>query len=67
MLFRSGSLLASLESPFGVFFSVLAGHEVLNGRVVSGFVLIFMAVLVSNGWVWLRDKVRAARAAREAE
>lgn len=62
-----GSLLASLESPFGVFFSVLAGREVLNGRVVSGFVLIFMAVLVSNGWVWLRDKVRAARAAREAE
>lgn len=61
-----GSLLASLESPSGVFFSVMAGREVLTGRVVSGFVLIFLAVLVSNGWVWLRDKVRE-RAAREAE
>lgn len=50
-----GSLLASLESPAGVLFSVMAGHEILSGRLVCGFALIFAAVLISNGWPWYRE------------
>lgn len=44
----SASLLLSLESPFGVFFSVLAGAEVLTGQIVLGFVLVFVAIVVSE-------------------
>ena len=44
----TASLLLSLESPFGVFFSVLLGAEVLSGQMVFGFVLIFVAILVSE-------------------
>lgn len=44
----TASLLLSLESPFGVAFSVAFGAEVLTGRMVCGFVLIFAAILVSE-------------------
>ena len=44
----TASLLLSLESPFGVAFSVALGAEVLTGRMVCGFVLIFAAILVSE-------------------
>lgn len=57
-----GSLLSSLESPSGVFFSVLAGYEALNGRLVTGFILIFIAILISNGWPWFLAKLRGAKA-----
>lgn len=56
-----GSLLASLESPSGVLFSVLAGYEVLTGRLLLGFGLIFLAVLISNGWPWLKERLQARR------
>jgi drug/metabolite transporter (DMT)-like permease len=55
-----GSLLASLESPSGVFFSVMAGYEVLTGQLVAGFALIFLAILVSNGWPWLMRRLGRA-------
>ena len=44
----SASLLLSLESPFGVAFSVAFGAEVLTGQVMIGFVLVFAAILVSE-------------------
>ena len=42
------SLLLSLESVFGVVFSVLLYGEQLTSRLVSGFALIFAAILVSE-------------------
>lgn len=44
----TGSLLLSLESPSGVFFSVIFTGEVLNARLVAGFALIFLAVVLSE-------------------
>ncbi len=52
----TASLLLSLESPFGVFFSVLLGAEVLTGRMVLGFALIFIAILVSEMLPQLRKR-----------
>ncbi len=43
------AILLSLESVFGVLFSVLTGAEGLSVQLVSGFVLIFVSVLVSEG------------------
>lgn len=34
----------------------MAGHEILSGRLVLGFALIFAAVLISNGWPWYRER-----------
>ena len=42
------AILLSLESVFGVFFSVLIYHEELTGQLILGFLLIFIAVLVSE-------------------
>lgn len=56
-----GSLLTSLESPSGVLFSVLFGYEVLTGRLLLGFGLIFVAVLISNGWPWFKERLQARR------
>ncbi len=44
----TASLLLSLESPFGVAFSVTLGAEVLTARMVCGFVMIFAAIVVSE-------------------
>lgn len=44
----TASLLLSLESPFGVAFSVALGAEMLTLRMVCGFALIFGAILVSE-------------------
>lgn len=43
-----GSLFLSLESVFGVAFSVLLYGEQLSVRLVAGFVLIFLAIVVSE-------------------
>ena len=43
------SLFLSLESVFGVLFSILLYGELLTVRLVVGFVLIFIALLVSEG------------------
>ena len=42
------SLLLSLESVFGVIFSVLLYGEVLTLKVIAGFVIIFIAIIVSE-------------------
>lgn len=42
------SLLLSLESVFGVVFSVLLYGEVLTFRLICGFALIFGAILISE-------------------
>jgi drug/metabolite transporter (DMT)-like permease len=44
----AGALLSSLESPFGVAFSVMFAGEVLTGRLVAGFALIFLAIAFSE-------------------
>lgn len=43
-----GSLLLSLESVFGVLASVLLYGEVVTGRMLIGFALIFAAILLSE-------------------
>lgn len=44
----SASILLSLESVFGVLFSVIFDHEALNLRLIMGFALIFIAVIISE-------------------
>lgn len=44
----TGSLLLSLESPSGVFFSVLVAGESLTPRLLVGFALIFFAIVLSE-------------------
>lgn len=44
----SASLLLSLESPFGVLFSVALGAETVSAKILFGFVLIFAAIVVSE-------------------
>ena len=42
------SILLSLESVFGVLFSVIFYHEQVTGQLLAGFALIFLAVLASE-------------------
>ena len=42
------SLLLSLESVFGVVFSILLYGEQMTLRLVAGFVLIFAAIVISE-------------------
>jgi len=44
----SASLILSLESVFGVVFSVLFYDEKLTFRIIAGFVLIFIAIVISE-------------------
>ena len=44
----SAALLLSLEAVFGVAFSVAFGAEVLTLRVVAGFALVFIAIVISE-------------------
>lgn len=44
----SAALLLSLESVFGVAFSVALGAEDLTVRVIIGFALVFIAIVVSE-------------------
>lgn len=60
----TGSLLLSLESPFGVLFSVLVAGEVLTGKLILGFVLIFLSIVLSETHFsflakWLPERKRA--------
>lgn len=52
------ALLLSLESVFGVLFSVLFYGEQLTGRLILGFVLIFIAVLISEVLPEVRNNKR---------
>lgn len=42
------SLILSLEAVFGVMFSVMVGAELLTGKLLIGFALIFLAIMVSE-------------------
>ncbi|MBE6469675.1 MAG: DMT family transporter [Coriobacteriaceae bacterium] len=44
----TGSLLLSLESPSGVFFSVVMAGEAVSGRLLVGFALIFTSIVLSE-------------------
>ncbi len=60
----TGSLLLSLESPFGVLFSVLVAGEVLTGKLILGFALIFLSIVLSETHFsflakWLPERKRA--------
>ena len=44
----SASLILSLESVFGVVFSVLFYDEKLTLQIIIGFILIFVAILISE-------------------
>ena len=55
----TAAVLLSLEAPFGVLCSILVGEEQLNGVMVGGFALIFVAVLCSETkFSFLRRKKR---------
>lgn len=43
-----GGMILSLESVFGVLFSVLIYHEKITIRMVVGFVVIFVAIILSQ-------------------
>lgn len=59
-----GSILSALEAPFGVLSSVLFYHELITGRLVLGFALIFVAIVISEAGAELL--ARAKRVARPA-
>jgi drug/metabolite transporter (DMT)-like permease len=42
------AIILSLESVFGVLFSVIFYHEIITPRLFLGFLLIFMAVIISE-------------------
>ena len=42
------AILLSLESVFGVLFSVIFYHETVTARLAMGFGLIFLAVIISE-------------------
>ena len=42
------ALLLSLESVFGVFFSILFGQEMMTLQIALGFLIIFISVLISE-------------------
>lgn len=44
----SAAVILSLESVFGVLFAVLFAGEQLTGRLIVGFALIFVAILISE-------------------
>ncbi len=44
----AAALILSLESVFGVLFSLIFGFDTLNLRLLCGFVLIFAAIIVSE-------------------
>ena len=44
----AAAIILSLESVFGVLFSVLFSYETLTPKLIFGFVLIFAAVLLSE-------------------
>ena len=55
----TGSLLLSMESPSGVLFSALLMGEALTSRLLAGFALIFLSIILSEThFDFLRRKPR---------
>ena len=63
----SASIILSLESVFGVLFSVLFYHEEITLRIFIGFALIFLAVIISETKLsFLKRKQKSAVVSNEA-
>jgi drug/metabolite transporter (DMT)-like permease len=45
---NQASIVLSLESVFGVLFSVIFAGEILTPTIIVGFVVIFMAIMISE-------------------
>lgn len=43
-----GGMILSLESVFGVIFSIIIYHEVITLRMILGFIVIFIAIVLSQ-------------------
>lgn len=56
-----GAILAALEAPMGVLASMIFYHEVVTGRLVLGFALIFVAIVISEAGEELLARLRARR------
>ncbi|MBR2790926.1 MAG: hypothetical protein IKD70_10030, partial [Eggerthellaceae bacterium] len=54
-----------LESVFGVLFSVMFYGETLTIRVVMGFALIFLAILLSELGADLRRRLQEKKARKD--
>lgn len=58
----AGALILSLESVFGVIFSIMVGAETVTVRLLVGFAVIFIAIIVSETKLeFLQKKKRAPR------
>ncbi len=56
----AGALILSLESVFGVIFSIMVGAEAVTVRLLIGFAVIFIAIVVSETKLeFLQKKKRA--------
>ena len=53
-----GGMIISLESVFGVIFSVMLYHEKITARMLAGFAVIFAAILLSQ-WEGKRKQKEA--------
>lgn len=54
---NTASLLISLEAPFGVIFSVIFYGERPTAQIIIGFIIVFLAVIVSElAWKEIYDK-----------
>lgn len=45
---NTASLLLSLESVFGVLFSIILKQEVLTIKILCGFIIIFISIFISE-------------------
>lgn len=57
----TAGLLLSLESVFGVAFSIVLGYEALTPRVLVGFLVVFAAIVVSEYVPQALARKRASR------
>ena len=56
----AGALILSLESVFGVIFSIMVGAEVVTVRLLIGFAVIFLAIIVSETKLEFMQKQKTA-------
>lgn len=56
----TGALLLSFESVFGAIFSIAMGAEVLSVKIIIGFIVMFIAVLVSE---YIPERLRKQKTA----
>jgi len=63
----SAALILTLESVFGVIFSVIFYHERLTPRLAAGFSLIFIAVVISETKLGFLRRRAGSAAARKSE